>query len=253
VSYYFEKYGKVRRLKNLVIDEISSVDRGAGIGARVVLAKRRQWEAEEIAAGRVPPIWEPETFQKEHEMRKADHPFIERVQHLTDMVRKGEIGTGVAELRGKAAHDSSPMFDAYRKDEKGKVLSDHQQWQHFKTYHPVGKAFHEACVTGLRDTQAELSKELGLDHLTDTHEAERRKHPNDGRFDEAGASTTKRAPLTASAVYNAEIDKMARELVARAKKDGISLSLAKAWEAIVTLNEKGIALAALEKFARIGV
>jgi hypothetical protein len=254
MGYYFERFGKARRLTNLRIDSVDSVDKGAGIGVDVVLRKRREFEA----ANPGYPRWEPELLKEQTEMRKADHPFLEHVQNLSDMVAKGEIGVGVAELRGKRAHDSSPMFDAYRKDERGKVLSDHQQWQHFKKHHPVGKAFSEACAHGLRDTPAELEKELGLKNDLDAGH-ERQRELGSGHHGRNEGEVTKGAdgkPVrkTLSSVCIGEINKMAAQLVKRAKAEkGVTITFAKAFEVIVNGTEKGRQLAALEKYNRIQV
>jgi hypothetical protein len=234
----------VRRasIKRLRITEVSSVDRGANAHATVVL--RKQYEAEHPDY----PKWEPEKYQKEQEMRKADHPF-EHIEHLTDQVRKGEIGTGVAEMRGKAWHDSH-AFDAYRKDERGKVLSDHQQWQHFKKFHPVGKAFSEVCANGLRDTTEEMEKELGLKSDLDAAH-ERQRELGSGHHGRNERQVTKQ---TVSSICIDEINKMAGALVEKAKREkGITISFQKAFEVIINGTEKGKRLASLEKFLRIGV
>jgi hypothetical protein len=241
---YFDFSRPLAKLTKVRIDSVDSVDRGAGIGTDVILAKRRAWEAEDPSR----PRWEPEKFEKERQMRKADHPF-EHIEHLTDQVRKGEIGTGVAEMRGKAWHDSH-AFDAYRKDERGKVLSDHQQWQHFKTHHPVGKAFSEACAHGLRDTTEEMEKELGLKSDLDAAH-ERQRELGSGHHGRNERPVTKQ---TVSSICIDEINKMAGVLVERAKREkGITISFQKAFEVIINGTEKGKRLASLERFSRIGV
>jgi hypothetical protein len=78
------------------------------------------------------PIWQPPEYWKEQEeMKKSDHPF-EHIEHLTDMVERGEVGKNVAHLRAKSWHDKN-AFDIDRKDARGKVMSDAQQFERFST------------------------------------------------------------------------------------------------------------------------
>jgi hypothetical protein len=152
-------------------------------------------------------------------------------------------------MRGKAWHDSH-AFDAYRKDERGKVLSDHQQWQHFKKFHPVGKAFSEACANGLRDTTEEMEKELGLKSDLDAAH-ERQRELGSGHHGRNERQVTKQTVLS---ICIDEINKMAGALVEKAKREkGITISFQKAFEVIINGTEKGKRLASLEKFSRIGV
>jgi hypothetical protein len=201
------------------------------------------------ASGRVRGWQPPEYYQqKEQQMQKNTHSSsLQHIKDLTDMVRRNEIGKSVASVRAKNFHDEH-LYDPYRKNERSRVLSDHQQFAHAMAHHPVFRALGEAMAQGNESTQDELAKEYGLDNVDDVHTHERRKHPNDGEF----GGATKRQ--TISSICNAEIDRMAKDLVKRAKAEkGVVLTVAKAWEIIINGTQKGAWLNNLEKWSRIGV
>jgi hypothetical protein len=197
------------------------------------------------------PLWrEPSYYKERTEMRKHGHPH-QTIEDLTDQVRAGEIGKNVAHMWAKAAHDASG-FDIDRKDARGKVMSDEQQFQHFLENHPIGKAFRQACAQGLESTPDEVEKEMkaprGGRDLDEAHERQRQLGSgHDGRNERAVTKTL-------SSVCWAEITRMAEQLVKRAKVEkGIVLSIDKAREVIMNGTEKGKQLAKLEKFNRLGI
>jgi hypothetical protein len=99
-DYFSDLVSGVHQLKRLRITEVSSVDRGANAHATVVL--RKQYEAEHPDY----PKWEPEKYQKEQEMRKADHPF-EHIEHLT--IRSARARSGPESRRCEARLGTTPM------------------------------------------------------------------------------------------------------------------------------------------------
>jgi hypothetical protein len=195
--------------------------------------------------------WQPEKFEKEREMRKAaDH--IEHIQHLTSMVERGEIGKNVAHLRAKAAHDASG-FDIDRKDARGKVMSDAQQFEHFCDHHPVGKAFRQACAHGLEDTQSELEKEYAAKNdLDEAHE--RQRELASGHHGRNPRGQVQKQTETVSSVCNAALDKAATELLAKARQARVpGATYARIYSHLITKTQWGRSIASLEQFSRIQV
>jgi hypothetical protein len=257
---YFSSGARPRQLKNLRIEEVSSVDVAANPGARVafhkrggedmtaatILRKRREFER---ATPSYPKWQQPELLKEQTEMRKADHP-LQHIKDLTDMVRRNEIGKSVASYRAKAFHDEH-LHDAYRKDERGKVLSDHQQFAHAMQHHPVFKALGEAIAQGNESTEDELAKEYGLKN--DTDEAHRRQRENlgGGQNDGENPNATKR---DMSAIINDQLTAKANELLAQARKEGVKgASFHKIFEYVVTKTAWGRSLYELDRYHRISV
>jgi hypothetical protein len=249
VIYETEKDRRRRQLKNLRIDDVSSVDRGAGVGCRVVMHKRddlgehplsdsailkRRREYEAAHPGF--PKWEGDRYKQEKQQMTPN----DQIQEITKRVNAGEIGKQVADALATDVFNKS-IFDINRTTPDGRPMTAEMQIVDHYNRSPVFKALRRACVSGLDSTQKELDALYSGQKIGETTYS---GHP----------VAKAEPPQTMSSVINAQLDKMANELLARAKKEGVpGLTFAKCYEAIITKTHWGRQLYSLERLHRTGV
>lgn len=217
------RYRRMRQLKNLKIAEVSSVDKGASPGARVMLVKRDDWLS-------------PQQWAEEKAMQKSHNPADE-FDSIVSAVRDGKIGKNVAHIRLKAWHDKHG-FDRDRRDPRGRSMSDVQQFQDFLEGTPQGRLANQAMVNGLTDTHEEL-------------QAEAHKHsgvPSNERDDDT--DPVGKAAGMARVIRKAAdmIDRCVREYMPEADGDW-----GKTYDLLFAKSPTFRTLCQIEKFARLGV
>jgi hypothetical protein len=226
-------FAGMHRLTNLRVHEISSVDKGAGVGVDVVLLKRRQAEAADPSM----PKWEPERFTKEREMSKGDKHG--QFHAILDGVREKRIGKGVAWMKLQKWH-AAHEFSLDRRSETGKPLSDVQQHTRFMSQHPLGKMASEVLRNhGLDDTPEEIQHEMmgGASDLDNLHEHERGKHPGSGRFEATTKADKHGVPAAVTDPAIRKLNELADLVVTFAKRNGRQLSHAKAFTVVCKTDE----------------
>jgi hypothetical protein len=231
-----------RQLKNLRVEEISSVDRGAAIGADVVLLKRRIAERADPSM----PVWAPEQFaKKERQMHTNDaHADAEEVVGAMDA---HEIGRDVGHMRLKSIHDRA-HFSIDRKDAKGRTISPERQYESWKAESPQGRRASASMARALQSTGQERVDEMKRDVATDESHEHQRDHiggaQGSGTYEEASKRVDKHG-LTPSMVNPGitALNAAADRIVDFAKKHGRQLSHARAFVEVCKSDQGKIWLA----------
>jgi hypothetical protein len=226
-DYFVDLISKARRLKNLRIDDVSSVDRGAGRGVDVVLIKK-------FPGWKSPEEWA--AMRKNNDVGMVGDPRegIERVIHD---LQSQKIGKDVGAMRAKRIHDDH-FYNIDRRDERGRPLSDHQQFDRWQKLDPRGRRYAEASAGALQSTPDEREAEMKSDVATDRshqHARETIGAEHHGR-NEAGQMQKVDRFGVPVALKNEGIDKlnaMAEKVVQLAKRDGHQLSHAHAFTLVL--------------------
>jgi hypothetical protein len=209
----------VHRLTKLKIDSVDSVDRGAGRGVTVEQVKKF-------------PGWQPpEFYEREKAMLKSDHPH-HALNDIVDDLDHGRIGKDAGFLKIQD-HFNRHHYSIDRTDPRsGKPIPAASQMQKWLDHAPKGQRANMALKRALNDTHDE--KMAALNSLDEAHARQQRElggAQNDGEY----ANATKRGvdeygiPLAVSNGAIRKLYELSHALVARAKRDKVTLPLARAF------------------------